>query len=198
MTKLTKLQVFTLSFASMVALAAPSAHAFDLVVHSSMVVKALNAQVFKDRGRYYLQRPDRCSDPYLESPTVSFRQGRVYIGAHFAGRIGALIGGVCQSATEPSAIMLSARPVLRSQEGALEDVRLETADKPMVAAALQSLIGANSLSRLRVDLLQAVRTLTAPDKTAPYTIVVGALKLSDLVVQNEELHVTVNGVAEIR
>jgi hypothetical protein len=195
---LSKLGVLTLVFASTFALAAPSAHAVDLVVHASVVVKALKVQVFKDRGRYYLHAPDRCNDPYLENPTVSFKQGRVYIGAHFAGRIGALIGGVCKSATEPSAIMLSARPVLRLQEAALEDVRLESADKPMVAAALQNLIGANSLSRLHVDLLEAVRVLTAPDKTAPYVIVVRALKLNDLAVQNEELHVTVSGAVEIR
>ncbi len=198
MTRLAKLRVLTPLFVSMFALAAPSAQAIDLVVHASTVVKALKAQVFKDRGRYYLQRPDRCNDPYLENPTVSFKQGRVYVGAHFAGRIGALIGGVCQSAAEPSAIMLSARPVLRLQEAALEDVRLEAADKPMVAAAMQNLIGANSLSRLHIDLLEAVRALTAPDKTAPYAIVVRALKLNNLVVQNEELHVTVDGAVEIR
>ena len=68
----------------------------------------------------------------------------------------------------------------------------------MVAAALQNLIGADSLSRLHIDLLEAVRALTAPDKTAPFTIVVRALELSNLVVQNEELHVTVNGAVEIR
>jgi hypothetical protein len=197
-TRLAKLRVLTPLFVSLFALAAPSAQAIDLVVHASTVVKALKVQVFKDRGRYYLQRPDRCNDPYLENPTVSFKQGRVYVGAHFAGRIGALIGGVCQSAAEPSAIMLSARPVLRLQEAALEDVRLEAADKPMVAAAMQNLIGANSLSGLHIDLLEAVRALTAPDKTAPYTIVVRALKLNNLVVQNEELHVTVDGAVEIR
>ena len=195
---LAKRRVWTLLFASTFALAAPSAHAIDLVVHASMVAKALKAQLFKDRGRYYLHRPDRCNDPYLENPTVSFKQGRVYVGAHFAGRIGALIGGVCQSATEPSAIMLSARPVLRLQEAALEDVRLERADKPMVAAALQNLIGADLLSRLHIDLLEAVRALTAPDKTAPYAIVVRTLELSNLAVQNEELHVTVSGAVEIR
>ena len=195
---LSKLGVVILLFASTFAVAAPSADAFDLVVHASVVVKALKAQLFKDRGRYYLRHPDRCNDPYLENPTVSFKQGRVYVGAHFAGRIGALIGGVCKSTTEPSAIMLSARPVLRLQEAALEDVRLESADKPMVAAALQNLIGAGSLSRLHVDLLEAVRALTAPDKTAPYAIVVRALKLNDLTVQNEELHVMVNGAVEIR
>ncbi len=195
---LSKPGVLILLFASTFALAASSADALDLVVHASVVVKALKAQLFKDRGRYYLRHPDRCNDPYLENPTVSFKQGRVYVEAHFAGRIGALIAGVCQSATEPSAIMLSARPVLRLQEAALEDVRLESADKPMVAAALQNLIGAGSLSRLHVDLLEAVRALTAPDKTAPYAIVVRALKLNDLTVQNEELHVTVNGAVEIR
>jgi hypothetical protein len=195
---LAKSRVLILLFASTFALAAPSAHAIDLIVHASTLVKALKAQVFKDKGRYYLQRPERCNDPYLENPTVSFKQGRVYVGAHFAGRIGALIGGACQSATEPSAIMLSARPVLRAQEAALEDVRLEAADKPVVAAALQNLIRANSLSRLHIDLLEAVRTLTAPDKTAPYAIVVRALELSNLAVQNEELHVTVSGAVEIR
>jgi hypothetical protein len=195
---LAKLRVLTLLFASTFALASPSAHAIDLVVHASVIVKALKAQLFKDRGRYYLHRPDRCNDPYLENPTVSFKQGRVYVGAHFAGRIGALIAGVCQSATEPSTIMLSARPVVRLQEAALEDVRVEGADKPMVAAALQNLIGADLLSPLHIDLLEAVRALTASDKTAPYAIVVRALELSNLAVQNEELHVTVNGAVEIR
>ena len=198
MTPFAKLKVSTLLLASTVAFVAPSAHAIDLVVQASTLTKALKAQVFKDRGRYYLQKPGPCSDPYLENPTVSFREGRVYIGAHFAGRIGALIGGVCQSATEPSSIMLSARPVLRAQQAALEDVRVEAADKPMVAAALQNLIGGNALSRLHIDVLQAARTLIAPDRTAPFTIALRDLQLSNLVVQNEELHVTVNGAVEIR
>jgi hypothetical protein len=197
-TRLAKQTLSTLLFASTFALAAPSAHAIDLVVHPSMVVKALKAQVFKDKGRYYLQKPDRCNDPYLENPTVSFKQGRVYIGAHFAGKIGGLIGGVCQSATEPGAIMLSARPVLHAQEAGLEDVRVEAADSPMLAAALQSLLGGKSLSRLHIDLLEAVRILTAPEKTAPYAITVRGWQLSNLAVQNEELHVTVNGAVEIR
>lgn len=198
MTRIAKLKVSTLVLASTLAFAAPVAYAFDLVVHASTVAKALKAQVFKDKGRYYLQKPDRCSDPYLENPTVSFRQGRVFVGARFAGRIGALIGGVCKSATAPSAIMLSARPVLRSQQAALEDVRVEAADEPMVAAALQNLIGGNALSRLHIDVLEAVRALTSPDRTAPFTIAVRGLQLSNLIVQNEELHVTVNGAVEVR
>lgn len=190
---------FAAVFASTLTLVAPGANAFDLVVHSSMVLKALKTQVFKEQGRYYLQRPDRCSDPRLESPTVSFKQGRVYVGARFAGRIGALIGGVCKSqATQPSAVMLSARPVLHADQAALEDVRLEAADDPMVAAALQGLVRGNSLSKLHIDLLEAVRVLTAPEKTAPYSIAVRQLKFSDLAVQNEELRVTVNGIVEIR
>ena len=196
---LAKPAVFSALFASMSILATPSANALDLIVHSSMVLKALKTQVFKDQGRYYLQRPDRCSDPRLENPTVSFKQGRVYVGARFAGKIGGLIGGVCKSATsQPSAVMLSARPVLRGQEGALEDVRVEAADDPMVAAVLQTLVGHNSLSKMHIDLVQAVRTLTTPEKTAPYTITVRELKFSDLDVRNEELHVAVNGVVEIR
>jgi len=197
-TRLAKSKVPTLLLASMFVLAAPGAHAIDLVVHASTVAKALKAQVFKDKGRYYLQKPDRCSDPYLENPTVSFREGRVYIGARFAGRIGASIGGVCRSATEPGAIMLSARPVLRAQQAALEDVRVEAADTPMVAAALQNLVGGNALSRLHIDVLESVRAMTAPERTSPYTIAVRGLQLSNLVVQNEELHVTVNGAVEIR
>ena len=191
-------RVFSVALATACALAPVSAHAVDVVVHPSVIVKALKTQLFKDRGRYYLQRPDRCSDPYLENPTVSFKQGRIFVGAHFAGRIGALIAGVCQSATEPSSIMISARPVVRSQEAALEDVRLEGADKPIVAAALQNLIGANFLSRLHIDLLESVRSLTAGNKTAPYAVRVRALGLSGLSVQNEELHVSVNGSVEIR
>jgi hypothetical protein len=197
-TRLAKSKVSTLLLAAAFALAAPGAHAIDLVVHASTVAKALKAQVFKDKGRYYLQKPDRCSDPYLENPTVSFREGRVYIGARFAGRIGASIGGVCRSATEPGAIMLSARPVLRAQQAALEDVRVEAADTPMVAAALQNLVGGNALSRLHIDVLESVRAMTAPERTSPYTIAVRGLQLSNLVVQNEELHVTVNGAVEIR
>ena len=198
MTRLVKIRISTWLLASTLAFAAPGAYAFDLVVHASTVAKALKAQVFKDKGRYYLQKPGRCSDPYLENPTVSFRDGRIFVGAHFAGRIGALIGGVCKSATAPGEIMLSARPALRAQQAALEDVRVEAADDPMVAAALQNLIGSNALSRLHVDVLQAARALTAPDRTAPFTVALRDLALSNLVVQNEELHVTVNGAVEIR
>ena len=193
-----KLRVLTLMLTSTFVLASPSAGAIDVVVPASTLAKVLKAQLFKDRGRYYLRRPDRCNDPYLENPTVSFKQGRIYVGAHFSGRIGAMIAGVCQSTTEPSAIMLSARPVVRSHEAALEDVRLEVVDKPVVAAALQNLIGADLLSPLRIDLLEAVRSLTAPAKTAPYAIVVRTMELSNLAVQNDELHVTVNGAVEIR
>ena len=198
MTRLAKRKLLTLLLTLTFAFAVPSARALDLVVHASTVTKALKAQVFKDKGRYYLQKPRPCNDPYLENPTVSFKEGRVFVGARFAGRIGALIGGICQSATEPSAIVLSARPVLRAQQATLEDVRIEAADNPMVAAALQNLIGGNALSRLHIDVLEAVRTLTAPDRTGPFTIAVRDMQLSDLVVQNEELHVTVNGAVEIR
>ena len=177
---------------------ASSAQSIDLVVQASVVEKALITQLFKDQGRYYLRRPDACNDPYLETPAVSFRRGRIYIGAHLAGRIGASVGGVCRSFSQPGAILLSARPIVRHQEAALDDVRVERADNPMVAAALQSLMGATLLSPLRIDLLEAVRGLTAPEKTAPYAIEVRALELSDLTVQNEELHVTVSGAVEIR
>jgi len=184
--------------ASAFAIAAPSANAIDVVVHASTVEKALKAQLFSNHGRHYLGRPDRCNDPYLENPTVSFRQGRVYIAAHFGGRIGALVAGACQSMSEPSAILLSGRPVVRAHEAALEDVRVERADKPLVAAALQGLIGANLLSPLHIDVLAAVRALAASESTAPYAVVVRSLELSNLAVENEELHVTVNGAVDVR
>jgi hypothetical protein len=63
---------------------------------------------------------------------------------------------------------------------------------------LQNLVRANSLSKLHIDLIQAVRVLTAPEKTAPYSVAVRVLNFSDLTVQNEELRVAVNGVVEIR
>jgi len=75
---------------------------------------------------------------------------------------------------------------------------VEAADTPMVAAALQNLVGGNALSRLHIDVLESVRAMTAPERTSPYTIAVRGLQLSNLVVQNEELHVTVNGAVEIR
>jgi len=184
--------------ASAFAVAVPSASAIDVMVHASTVEKALKAQLFNNNGRHYLGRPDRCNDPYLENPTVSFRQGRVYVAAHFGGRIGAQVAGACQSMSEPSAIVLSARPVVRAHEAALEDVRVERADKPLVAAALQGLIGADLLSPLHIDVLAAVRTLAAPGKTVPYAVVVRDLELGDLVVQDQSLRVTVNGAVEIR
>jgi len=184
--------------ASVLALTVSSAHAIDLLVQASVVEKALKAQLFKDQGRYYLRKPDACNDPYLESPVVSFRQGRVYVGAHLAGRIGANVGGRCQTMSQPGPILLSAHPAVRQQEAVLEDVRVERADNPMVAAALQALVGGSLLAPLKLDLLEAVRGLTAPDKTAPYSIDVRALELSNLTVDNEELHVTVTGVVSIR
>jgi len=184
--------------ASIFTLPVPAAQAIDLRVEPSVVEKALKAQLFKDQGRYYLRKPDACNDPYLETPAVSFRQGRIYIGAQLGGRIGASVNGTCRSMSQPGAIMLSARPAVRQQEAILEDVRVERADNPIVAAALQSLMGGTLLSPLRIDLLEAIRGLTHAEKTAPYAIDVRNIELSNLVVQNEELHVTIEGMLEIR
>lgn len=184
--------------ASLLAVAAPRAQGLDIVVHASTVEKALKARLFTDHGRYHLVRAVRCNDPYLENPVVSFRQGRVYVGAHFGGQIGALVSGSCRSITQPGAIVLSARPVARGHEAALEDVRVESADTPMVAVALQGLIGADLLAPMRIDLLEAMRALAATDKTIPYAVVLRTLELSNLAVQDGALHVTLGGAVEIR
>src|SRR5438309_3238477 len=63
---------------------------------------------------------------------------------------------------------------------------LEGADKPMVAAALQNLIDADLLSPLHIDVLETVRALTAPHKTAPYVTVLRALELGNLAVQDRK------------
>lgn len=181
-----------------VALAAPHAHALDLVIHASTLTKALKQQVFKNQGRYALLPPTKCNDPYLENPDVTFRQNRIFIAAHFAGRIGAVIGGACKSVTSPSAVVLSARPVARAQQVGLEDVRIESAAEPLVGAALENLIAAGVFSPLRVDLLASLRAQATPEKTAPYAVTVRALEVRNLKVQNDELRVTVDGALDVR
>jgi hypothetical protein len=187
-----------LSAATMLVLASPRVHAFDLVIHASTLTKALKQQVFKNQGRYQLLPPSKCNDPYLENPEVTFKQGRIFIAAHFDGKIGASIGGVCKSVSEPSAVVLSARPVARAQQVGLEDVRIESAAEPLVGAALQNLIAAGAFSPLQVDLLASLRAQTTPEKTAPYALTVRALEVRNLKVQNDELRVTVDGAVDVR
>ena len=190
--------ICVLSAALILVLAPSHAHAFDLVIHASTLTKALKQQVFKSQGRYPLLPPGKCNNPYLENPDVTFRQGRIFIAAHFDGKLGATIGGVCKSVSAPSAVVLSARPVARAQQVGLEDVRIESAAEPLVGAALQNLIAAGVFAPLQVDLLASLRAQTTPDKTAPYALTVRALEVRNLKVQGDELHVTVDGAVDVR
>src|SRR3954469_22880784 len=72
---------------------AAASHAAEIVLEQSAVQKLVLESLFKDNGRYWLQR-GACR-AYLETPSVTLTGGRVVIRSHLVARVGMDFGDSC-------------------------------------------------------------------------------------------------------
>src|SRR5471032_2133761 len=70
-----------------------TAHGAEIVLEQTAVQKLVVESLFKDKGRYYIQR-GACS-AYLENPSVTMTGGRVVIRSHLIARLGMDFGDSC-------------------------------------------------------------------------------------------------------
>lgn len=162
---------------ALAALASTAAAAVQLQVDASAIEKLLKAQAFRDGGKWRLGKSGKCNNPYLEHPSVTIRQGRLFIRAHFAGRMGSEVMGSCVSMGEPSWLTVSGRPVVDGQMLSIGEVRVDEVEKPSIRPLAVGLLESATRSALKIDLQNMVRSLVAPANTAPYLVDISGLNM---------------------
>ena len=169
-----------------------SSLASRLVVEASAIEKALNKQVFKDKGRYYLGKKTECNDPYLETPSVTLSGGRLHVRAHLAGRIGTNGPAGCIGASDSSWLTVSGKPYFRDGILGLSEIRVDKVEKQYLARLLEGLVVRGAGEGLKFNLKQAVQDALDPAKTAPYALGLQALNVSRITADSNRLALDVD------
>ena len=129
----------------------PASHAASVVLHQDAVTSAVARRLFADNGRKMLAgNVSTCNYAYAERPAVTFRNGRIYLSMHFAGRAGVVVNGSCAGASEAFAATVSGEPYANGEAISVRNVRIEEGKKeyrallePLLRRQLPELLGSN-------------------------------------------------------
>jgi len=144
-----------------IGLLATQAHAAEIVLERSAVDKLVARALYKDNGRYYLQRG--VCHAYLEQPQVTLGEGRIRIRTRLTARLGQPAGDQCVGQAFNPWLTVSAEPTASGGVVRLQKLQIEKVGDPMLQlmldAGLAALPGA-----VELDVLKAVRDMlsTAP------------------------------------
>ena len=119
--------------------------------------KSLVDGLFKDNGRYYVQK-GACS-AYLETPTVTLQGGRVVIRSHLSGRFGIDAGGNCIGVGLASWTVVSGAPGSLGAVVRLVDIRIDDVDDGNMRLLLNSGLVSSVPNAIELDVLKAVRAM---------------------------------------
>ena len=134
-----------------------SAGAAEIALEQSAVQKLVLEALFKENGRYYLQR-GACT-AYLEYPTVSLTSGRVVIRSHLTGRFGLELGGNCMGVGLASWTTVSGEPSAQGTVVRLNQVRIDDVEDANTRAVLNSGLVPTLPSAIELDVLKSVRSM---------------------------------------
>jgi len=87
------IRFFRASSIAALVLSAATAQGAEIILEQSAVQKLVVESLFKDHGRFYIQR-GACS-AFLDNPSVTLAAGRVVIRSHLAARLGMDLGDSC-------------------------------------------------------------------------------------------------------
>jgi hypothetical protein len=139
------------------ALSAATAHGAEIVLEQSAVQKLVVESLFKDGGRYYLQR-GACS-AYLDNPAVTLSGGRVVIHSHLSGRLGMDFGDSCAGIDLASWTTVSGEPSAQGTTVRLTNIRIEDVDDANTRIVLNSGLVPTLPGAVELDVLKAVRAM---------------------------------------
>ena len=138
-------------------LSAATAHGAEIVLEQSAVQKLVVESLFRDNGRYYLQR-GACS-AYLDNPAVTLAGGRVVIRSHLTARVGMDFGDSCAGVDLASWTTVSGAPGAQGTTVRLADIRIEDVGDANTRIVLNSGLAAALPGALELDVLKAVRAM---------------------------------------
>ena len=134
-----------------------SAHGAEIVLEQSAVQKLVVESLFRDNGRYVLQR-GACS-AWLDNPTVTLATGRVVIRAHLSARVGMDFGDSCAGVDLSSWATVSGAPSAQGTSVRLSDIRIEDVGDANTRIVLNSGLAPTLPGALDLDVLKAVRSM---------------------------------------
>jgi len=137
--------------------AAATAHGAEIVLEQSAVQKLVVESLFKDHGRFYIQR-GACS-AFLDSPAVSLSTGRVIIRSHLSARLGMDFGDSCAGVDLASWATVSGEPGAQGATIRLTNIRIEDVGDANTRIVLNSGLVPTLPGAIELDVLKAVRTM---------------------------------------
>ncbi len=146
--------------ATLIALAVVSgatARGAEIVLEQSAVQKLVAESLFRDNGRYYLQR-GACS-AYLENPVVTLTGGRVVIRSHLSARVGMDFGDSCAGVDLATWATVSGEPGAQGATVRLANIRIEDVGDPNTRIVLNSGLVPALPGAVQLDVLKAVRSM---------------------------------------
>ena len=138
-------------------LSAATANGAEIVLEQSAVQKLVVESLFKDNGRYYVQR-GACS-AYLENPTVTLTGGRVVIRSHLIARLGMDFGDSCAGVDLASWATVSGEPSAQGTTVRLANIRIEDVGDANTRIVLNSGLVTTLPGAVELDVLKAVRSM---------------------------------------
>lgn len=134
-----------------------AAHAAEIVLEQSAVQKLVVESLFKENGRYVLQR-GACS-AWLDHPAVTLSNGRVVIRAHLSARVGMDFGDSCAGVDLASWATVSGEPSAQGTTVRLTNIRVEDVGDANTRIVLNSGVVPTLPGAIDLDVLKAVRSM---------------------------------------
>lgn len=138
-------------------LASAPARAAEIVLERSAVEKLVSRTLYKDNGRYYLQR-GACF-AYLEQPQVTLADARIRIRTRLIARIGQPVGDACVGSAFNPWVTMSGEPAASGGVVRLQKLQMEKISDPTLQLMLDSGLGAALPGAVELDVLKAVRDM---------------------------------------
>jgi hypothetical protein len=129
----------------------------EIILEQSAVQKLVVESLFKDNGRFYIQR-GACS-AYLDNPAVALTGGRVVIRSHLSARVGMDLGDSCAGVDLASWATVSGVPGAQGTAVRLSDIRIEDVGDANTRVVLNSGLVPTLPAAFELDVLKAVRSM---------------------------------------
>ena len=142
---------------AMTVLSAAPANSAEIVLEQSAVQKLVVESLFKDNGRYYIQR-GACG-AYLDSPVVTLTGGRVVIRSRLNARLGMDFGDSCAGVDLASWTTVSGEPSAQGTSVRLTNIRIEEVGDANTRIVLDSGLVPTLPGAVELDVLKAVRSM---------------------------------------
>jgi hypothetical protein len=169
-----------------IALFATQAPAAEIVLERSAIDKLVARALYKDNGRYYLQRG--ACHAYFENPQVMLADGRIRIRTQLTARLGQPAGDKCVGQAFNPWLTMSAEPVASGGVVRLQKLQIEKISDPALQLMFDAGLAAGLPGTVELDVRKAVQDMLS---TAGGDLrgTVERLDIASVAVADNKLHI---------